>query len=211
MQIAILLYNNMTALDAIGPYDVLSRIPRATVCWVATEVGPIRTDAGLGLIADYQLDDVPRPDVLLVPGGKQNEVMRDERVLSWIRGVHQQTRYTTSVCTGSLILGAAGVLKGVKATTHWYVHPQLKRYGARPVRRRVVRHGKIVTAAGVSAGIDMALQLTGKIASSTVAKTIQLGIEYDPEPPYDSGSLEAASLPIRWLSRVAMSLYSRKS
>ncbi|NOK63040.1 MAG: putative intracellular protease/amidase [Chloroflexi bacterium AL-W] len=123
MQIAMLLYNNMTALDAIGPYDVLSRIPGATVRWVAAEVGPIRTDAGLGLIADYQLDDVPRPDVLLVPGGKQGEVLRNERVLSWVRAVHQQTRYTTSVCTGSLILGAAGILKGVKATTHWYVHP----------------------------------------------------------------------------------------
>ena len=211
MEIAILLYPEMTALDAVGPYDVLSRLPGARVRWVAPATGPIRTDAGLTLVADARLSDVGRPDVVVVPGGRQQHAIADARVLDWLRAVHPTTRYTTSVCTGALILGAAGLLRGVPATTHWYALPELKRYGARPTRARMVPHGKIVTAAGVSAGIDMALWLAGKLAGRTVAQTIQLAIEYDPQPPFRSGSLTSAPLLVRWLGRAAMALYSRRT
>ena len=209
MEIAILLYPQMTALDAVGPYDVLSRIPRAHVRWVAAETGPIETDAGLVLHAEYGLSEVRRPHVVVVPGGRQQHAVEDARIIEWLRDVHRTTRYTTSVCTGALVLGAAGLLHGINATTHWYALPQLKMYGANPMRRRVVQHGKIVTAAGVSAGIDMALRLARRLAGTTVARVIQLAIEYDPQPPFASGSLRQASLLTRWLARMAMKRYQR--
>ena len=190
MQIAIPLYDRFTALDAVGPYEVLSRLPGARVEFVAAEPGVIRTDTRmLPQMIDQSLDDVPAPDVVVVPGGiGSRAAARDERLLDWLRTAHATTSYTTSVCTGSLVLGAAGVLKGLEATTHWISRPILADLGARPVERRVVEQGKIITAAGVSAGIDMALTLASRLAGEQVAQAIQLGIEYDPAPPFDSGS-----------------------
>lgn len=161
MEVAILIFDRLTALDAVGPYEVLRSVPRATVKFVARERGPKRTDAGsLALVADYELDEVTSPDVIVVPGGPgQMALMNDEPVLNWIRQTHQTSRWTTSVCTGSLILGAAGLLKGLRATTHWLALDILRSLGAEPVSERVVIEGKIITAAGVSAGIDMALTL----------------------------------------------------
>ncbi len=190
MDIAILLFDRITALDAVGPYEVLSRIPEATVTFVATRPGTLRTDTGaLGLVADAALTDLPRPDVVLIPGGPgQVDAERDEAVLHWVRTAHETSTWTTSVCTGSLVLGAAGVLDGKRATTHWLGLDQLSRHGAIPVSERVVVDGKVVTAAGVSSGIDMALTLTAEIGGADLAQIIQLGIEYDPQPPFDSGS-----------------------
>ena len=194
MNIAILLYDRMTALDAIGPYEVLSRVPDATLQFVATEPGAVRTDNGLlGLVADHSLQDVRDPDVVLVPGGPGEVAARaGGPALEWLRAVHETTAWTTSVCTGSLILAAAGLLDGKRATSHWLALQQLGRLGAIPVAQRVVFDGKIVTAAGVSAGIDMALALTAKLAGEPVAQAIQLGLEYDPQPPYDAGSADRA-------------------
>jgi transcriptional regulator GlxA family with amidase domain len=190
MNIALLLYDRMTALDAIGPYEVLSRVPDSTLQFVAVEPGPIRTDNGLlGLVADNSIEDVRDPDVVLVPGGPGEVAARaGGAALEWLRAVHETTTWTTSVCTGSLILAAAGLLSGKRATSHWLALEELGRLGAVPVAERVVFDGKIVTAAGVSAGIDMALALAAKLAGDEVAQAIQLGIEYDPQPPFDSGS-----------------------
>jgi transcriptional regulator GlxA family with amidase domain len=190
MEIAILIFDRLTALDAVGPYEVLRSVPRATVKFVARERRPKRTDAGsLALVADYELDEVSSPDVVVVPGGPgQMALMNDEPVLNWIRRAHQTSRWTTSVCTGSLILGAAGLLKGLRATTHWLALDILRSLGAEPVSERVVIEGKIITAAGVSAGIDMALTLVAREAGEAAAQAIQLGIEYDPQPPFNAGS-----------------------
>lgn len=190
MEIAILLFERLTALDAIGPYEVLSRIPGATVKFVAAQAGPKRTDVGaLALVADYSLDQVASPEIVVIPGGPgQSALMNDEPVLNWVRQVHQTSKWTTSVCTGSLVLGAAGLLKGLHATTHWLAYDALRSLGAEPVSERVVIEGKIVTAAGVSAGIDMALTLVARECGDDLAKSIQLGIEYDPQPPFDVGS-----------------------
>lgn len=209
MQIAIVLYEQMTALDAIGPYEVLSRIPGAHVAWVAREVGPIQTDGSLQLIADNTFATVTKPAIVVVPGGRERYAISDEQLLAWLRQVHNHTRFTTSVCTGSLILGAAGLLQGIRATSHWYKLAQLKRYAAKPVRRRFVRQGRIITAAGVSAGIDMSLYLTQQLQGTLVAKVIQLGIEYDPRPPFRSGSLQRAGWLTRWIARYAMGRYDQ--
>jgi putative intracellular protease/amidase len=191
MQIAIPLFDRFTALDAIGPYEVLSRLPGATVDFVASEPGVIRTDTRMLAVAvEKSFDDVPRPEVLVVPGGAGTRTaMRDERTLDWVRSVHEHSDYTTSVCTGSLILTTAGVLDGLEATTHWLYTDYLEN----PVGRRVVEQGKVITAAGVSAGIDMALRLAELIAGAEIAQAIQLQIEYDPDPPFDSGSPAKAS------------------
>ncbi|MGA2163590.1 MAG: DJ-1/PfpI family protein [Solirubrobacteraceae bacterium] len=190
MQIAILIYDRLTALDAVGPYEVLSRLPGAELTFVAQEPGPKRTDTGrLALLADASLTEVPHPDVVLVPGGPaQAELMEDGPVHEWLRAAHETSTWTTSVCTGSLILAAAGVLVGKRATTHWQALEELRRLGVEVVEERVVFDGKLATAAGVSAGIDMALALAAKIAGEEVAQAIQLGIEYDPQPPFDAGS-----------------------
>ncbi|MBH0209275.1 MAG: DJ-1/PfpI family protein, partial [Nitrospira sp.] len=183
MQLAILLYDGVTALDAIGPYEVLQAPGLGIdVRFVAREKGMKRTDFGrLGLQADYTLDEVPRPDILLVPGTAfPQAVMGDPLVLEWIAQVHQTTKWTTSVCTGALGLAAAGVLQGLKATTHWLAHDVLKQFGALPTKERVVRDGKVVTAAGVSSGIDMALTLVAEEFGSDAARLTQLLIEYDP-------------------------------
>jgi transcriptional regulator GlxA family with amidase domain len=190
MEIAILIFDRLTALDAIGPYEVLRSIPDSNVRFVAKEKGPVRTDAGsLALVADYALEDVTAPDILVVPGGPgQAALMDDERVLDWIRRVHEKTRWTTSVCTGSLVLAGAGLLKGLRATTHWLAMDVLRELGAEPTLERVVQQGKIITAAGVSSGIDMALRLVALERGDEMAQAIQLAIEYDPQPPFDAGS-----------------------
>jgi putative intracellular protease/amidase len=190
MDIAIVLYDRFTALDAIGPYEVLSRIPGASVTFVASQAGEVRTDNNmLTVLAERSLEDVRRPDIVLVPGGPGEVAQRaGGATLQWLRDAHETSTWTTSVCTGSLILAAAGLLNGRRATTHWLAFDELERLGARPVHERVVFDGKLVSAAGVSAGIDMALSLTATIAGDTVAQAIQLGIEYDPQPPFDAGS-----------------------
>jgi putative intracellular protease/amidase len=194
MQIAIPLFDRFTALDAVGPYEVLSRLPGARVDFVAAAPGAYRTETRmLSLNVERSYADVPRPDILVFPGGVGTRaLMRDETTLDWVRRVHEESRYTTSVCTGSLVLGAAGLLKGLDATTHWISRPILAELGARPVEERVVEQGKIITAAGVSSGIDMALTLADRLAGPEVAQAIQLGIEYDPQPPFDAGSPEKA-------------------
>jgi transcriptional regulator GlxA family with amidase domain len=173
---------------------VLSRLPGASVTWLAREPGVVRTDNGmLGIQADAAFEDVPDPEIVMVPGGTgTNAVLDDERLVGWIRRAHETSQWTTSVCTGSLLLGAAGVLDGLEATSHWLDLPELERFGARPTERRVVEQGKVVTAAGVSSGIDMGLALAARIAGPEVAQAIQLGIEYDPQPPFDAGSTAKA-------------------
>ncbi len=190
MKIAILIFDKLTALDAIGPYEVLRSVPGWEVQFVAPKKGPVRTDSGaLGLSADFGIDEVPAADVVLVPGGEGNRpLMRDEAVLSWLRRIDEGTKWTTSVCTGSLVLGAAGLLDGKRVTSHWAFLEQLRDFGADPVGGRYVQDGKVVTAAGVSAGIDMALHLVGQEVGPEVAQAVQLGIEYDPQPPFDAGS-----------------------
>src|SRR5215210_5377483 len=190
MQIAIPLFDRFTALDAVGPYEVLSRLPDARVDFVAAAPGVYRTDTRmLALSVERSYDDVPAPDVLVFPGGVGTRPLtRDEPTLEWVRRVHEQSRYTTSVCTGALVLAAAGLLDGLEATTHWMARETLAGLGARPVEQRVVEQGKLITAAGVSAGIDMALVLAERLAGAEVAQAIQLGIEYDPQPPFDAGS-----------------------
>ena len=190
MEIAIPLYPRFTALDCVGPYEVLSRLPGARVRFIAHEPGPVTTDNGmLQLVAEAGLQDVPEPDVVCVPGGfGTRALLDDEPILSWLRHAHETSTWTTSVCTGSLLLAAAGILDGVEATTHWGSMELLSELGAIPVGERVVERGKIVTGAGVSAGIDMALTLAAEIAGERHAQMIQLGIEYDPQPPFDCGS-----------------------
>jgi transcriptional regulator GlxA family with amidase domain len=194
MHIAIPIFDNLTALDAVGPYEVLSRMPGATVQFIAEQPGPKRTENGtLALTADASFEEVPNPDVIVVPGGfGTRALMNDEGILSWLRRAHETSDWTTSVCTGALLLAAAGLLDGLEATTHWLALEMLKDYGATPVSRRVVEQGKVITAAGVSSGIDMALTLAGRIAGEDIAEAIQLGIEYDPQPPFDSGSTAKA-------------------
>ncbi|MGA7703449.1 MAG: DJ-1/PfpI family protein [Solirubrobacteraceae bacterium] len=194
MDIAILIFPRFAALDAVGPYEVLSRLPGARVTFVAEQATPQRTDTGqLGLLADRTLEDLPNPEILLVPGGPgQAALMQDGPVHAWLRAADATSTWTTSVCTGSLILGAAGLLTGKRATSNWQALDELGGLGAEVVPERVVFDGKYATSAGVTAGLDMALSLAAKIAGETVAQAIQLGLEYDPEPPFDAGSPEKA-------------------
>jgi putative intracellular protease/amidase len=203
MNIAIVIYDRFTALDAIGPYEVLSRLPDANVAFVAAEPGPVSTDNGmLTIIAERSLEREQQPDIVLVPGGPGEVVQRaGGAVLDWLREVDRTSMWTTSVCTGSLILAAAGLLDGKRATSHWLAMDELRRLGADAVDERVVFDGKLVTAAGVSAGIDMALTLAARIAGDVVAQAIQLGIEYDPQPPFDAGSPHKAPAEIVKLLR----------
>ncbi|BFO17411.1 DJ-1/PfpI family protein [Streptomyces sp. KM77-8] len=190
MQIAIVLFDRFTALDAVGPYETLGRLPDARTVFVAERSGPVRTDTGaLALTADRTLDEVPSPDIVVVPGGPgQTPQMENGTLLDWLRTADATSTWTTSVCTGSLLLAAAGLLRGRRATSHWLALDQLKRYGAEPAGERVVTDGKYVTAAGVSSGIDMGLTLLGRIAGDEHAQAVQLLTEYDPQPPYDAGS-----------------------
>ncbi|GAA1018841.1 glutamine amidotransferase [Acrocarpospora pleiomorpha] len=200
MQIAILLYPGTTALDAVGPYEVLSRMPETEIRFVGKQIGPLVADGeALLLGVTHTLAETPTPDLVLVPGAMTTPTtMVDKEILAWLRTVHETTTWTTSVCSGALILAAAGILKGQPATTHWVAMGPLKMMGATPrPDERIVRAGKVVTAAGVSAGIDLGLWLVGEIAGRELAEAIQLTIEYDPQPPFDAGHLSKASNPVR--------------
>jgi putative intracellular protease/amidase len=195
--VAIPVFDRLTALDAVGPYEVLQRLPDAEVRFVGHRTGEVRTENGyLGLTADSTFDDVPEPDVVVVPGGTGTRALLEDRpILDWIRHAHDTTTFTTSVCTGSLLLAAAGLLDGLTATTHWGARDLLEKLGATPVPERVVEHldRRIITAAGVSSGIDMALRLSEILFDRLTGEAMQLYIEYDPQPPFDSGALEKAS------------------
>ncbi|MDP1795081.1 MAG: DJ-1/PfpI family protein [Acidimicrobiales bacterium] len=193
MDIAIVGFQHMAALDAIGPFEVLAHLPDATIHWVGLETGLVRTEegAGVGIHVDERLEEVPNPDVIVVPGGHGEQQLRaSERFTQWLLAAHATSTWTTSVCTGSLVLAAAGLLDGLPATSHWLALEQLEKFGAMPTLERVVvnESERIITAAGVSSGIDMALTLAARLAGDFVAQTIQLGIEYDPQPPFDAGS-----------------------
>jgi putative intracellular protease/amidase len=196
MQIAIFAYDHMTALDAVGPYEILSRLPGVETIVVGEQRGPVRCDTrSLALVADAALDEVTAPDVLVVPGwsgSKQQNLLHPGRAQDWLRAVDEHTTWTTSACTGAIVLAAAGLLTGRRATTHWLALEWLADLGAVPMSERVVRDGKYVTGAGVSAGIDMALTLAATIADDQTAKAIQLLVEYDPQPPFDCGSVDKA-------------------
>lgn len=202
MQLAIALYPGFTALDAIGPYQVLTQVPGADTVLVAEQRGRLSDEADLlHLEIEHSFDEVPEPDVLLVPGGlvTRRIAVAGSPIVEWVRSAHENTTYTTSVCTGALVLGAAGLLDGLAATTHWCAYDHLRGHGAEPTEQRVVFAGRIATAAGVSAGIDLALALVGRLRGDEVAQAIQLGIEYDPQPPYDSGAPAKAPDAIREL------------
>ncbi len=196
LQIAFPIFDQVTALDAVGPYEVLQRFPDSETIFVADRLGEHRTDNGfLGLTADAVFADVPNPDVVVVPGGVGTRpLVGDSPIVTWLRAVHPTTVFTTSVCTGSLLLASAGLLDGLTATTHWGAFDALEKLGAEPVSERVVEHldRRIITAAGVSSGIDMALRLASILADDLTAKALQLMIEYDPQPPFDAGSLATA-------------------
>ncbi|MBV1941341.1 DJ-1/PfpI family protein [Streptomyces sp. BV286] len=194
MRIAIVLFDRFTALDAVGPYETLGRLPDSETVFVAEQRGPVRTDTGnLAVTADRTFAELPDPDIVVVPGGPgQTPQMENEALLDWLRAADATSTWTTSVCTGSLLLAAAGLLEGRRATSHWLALDHLKHFGVRPTGERVVTDGKYVTAAGVSAGIDMGLTLLGRIAGDEQAQTVQLLTEYDPQPPYDAGSPEKA-------------------
>jgi putative intracellular protease/amidase len=208
MQIAIGLYPGFTALDAMGPYQVLSNVPGADVVVCAERKGDLQDDNGiLHFDIQHTFDEVASPDVLLVPGGFiSRKIARDRGpIVDWIAAAHPTTTWTASVCTGALLLGSAGLLDGLEATTHWSAYDDLASYGAKPTEQRVVFQGKIVTGAGVSAGIDLALALVGAMSGPETAQAIQLGIEYDPQPPYDAGSPSKAPAPILEMLKSRMS------
>lgn len=201
LQIVIPLFPEFTALDAIGPYEVLQRVPDVSITFIGHELGTVRSDTGqLAIQIDGTFEEFQAPDVIVFPGGPgTRSLMADERVLDWVRAAHVTSRFTTSVCTGALVLAAAGVLDGLTATTHWGARDVLIEYGATPVIERVVEHldKRIITAAGVSSGIDMALRLLEILYDRTAAEASQLLIEYDPQPPFDMGSLEKSSEAVR--------------
>ena len=196
IHVVIPLFDRFTALDGIGPYEVLQRIPEIDVTFIGHERGEVRSENGfLGITRDATFEDVPRPDVIVFPGGIGTRALaKDEQVVEWVRTAHETTRFTTSVCTGSIVLGAAGLLDGLTATTHWGAYDALEATGATPTAQRVVEHldRRIITAAGVSSGIDMALRLVELLVDRTAAEAAQLMIEYDPQPPFDAGSVASA-------------------
>jgi len=197
---AIPLFEKFTALDAVGPYEVLQRIPFIDVIFVGARRGEYRSENGmLGMTADATFAELREPDLLVFPGGVGTRPLQhDEMVVEWVRHAHRTTRFTTSVCTGSLVLGAAGLLKDLTATTHWACYDELAVHGAVPTPQRVVEHldQRLITAAGVSSGIDMALRLVELLVDRTAGEAAQLMIEYDPQPPFDAGSPAKASPPV---------------
>lgn len=194
VKIGILIFNGLAALDAVGPYEILSRIPNAQVSFISINAGPIESIGGLQLIAKHTIYEDTNYDVIIIPGGNGiREMTKNKDVLNWVRERNKNSKYTTSVCTGALLLGAAGLLTDIKATTHWLCRDELKNYNAIVVKDRYIQQGKIITSAGVSAGLDMSLKLTELLTNTTLAQTIQLSIEYDPKPPFNSGSPETAS------------------
>lgn len=213
MKIAALVFDKITVLDIVGPTELLSWVPGSEIVWIGKEIGPIRAaPTGLSITIERTLEDLSSADILIIPGGPGVRLLlEDEQVLDWVRRVHATTQWTTSVCTGSLLLGAAGLLKGLEATTHWNAAATLESYGATYHEKRVVRQGKIVTSAGVSSGIDMALWLVGEIAGDDAAKAAQLCIEYDPQPPYDAGAPSKAAPQITERARATVSDVVAKS
>lgn len=207
MTIVFLIFDGLTALDAIGPYEVLSHVPGVRVQFVAPEAGPVRSDTGaLTLVAEAGMADVRQADILVVPGGfGVRRLVADERVLDWLRAMDATTRMTVSVCNGALLLAAAGLLAGRRANTHWAMRDQLASLGAVPVAERTVRDGKYACSAGVSAGIDLALVIAAELAGEDAARAIQLGLEYDPRPPFDAGSPETAPAHLVALLRAQIS------
>jgi putative intracellular protease/amidase len=213
MNIVIYLYNGLTVLDAVGPYEVLSRLPEANVKFVAKEKGVIISDTHfLKLVAEYDINEIQSADILVVPGSVVSFIResKDKTVLNWIQKIHQTTIWTTSVCSGSVILAASGILQGKKATSHWGALHMLSHYGVIPSSKRYIQVGKIITAQGVSAGIDMALFLVGKIIGEEKAKAYQLFIEYDPNPPYDSGTITKAGAETINLSKKILTKEAKK-
>jgi transcriptional regulator GlxA family with amidase domain len=205
MRIAIPLFDSITVLDAVGPYEILSRVPGMEVKFVGAERRLYASDNGmLRLQADATLAEIPAPEILCVPGGVGVFQEIDGPLVPWIRQAHETSTWTTSVCTGSLLLGAAGVLDGLKATTHWMSLEQLPAYGAAPTGDRVVEQGRVITAAGVSSGLDMALNLAARLVGDDIAQAIQLSVEYDPQPPFDAGSPEKAPAVAMELARAAV-------
>jgi transcriptional regulator GlxA family with amidase domain len=193
LKIAILLFDNFTALDVVGPYEVLSKIPNSKIYMIALNPGLYKDIKGLQISADYSLQDIENPDILVIPGGFGiDSILNNQDIINWIQNAHRTSKWTVSVCSGALLLGSAGLLKDCKATTHWNRKNQLVKYGAILQNDRYVKDGKIVTSAGVSAGIDMSLFLLSLIVNVNFAKAVQLGMEYDPKPPFDSGSPEKA-------------------
>ena len=213
MDIAIYIYNGLTALDAIGPYEVLSRLPNASVKFVAKEKGVIVSDTHfLKLVAEYDITEIDKADILLIPGSVVGFIReaKDTNLLSWINKINKTTTWTTSVCSGSIILAAAGLLKNKKATSHWGVTHLLKEYGSIPTSERYIQEGKIITAQGVSAGIDMSLYLVSQIIGDEKAKAYQLFIEYDPKPPFNSGNINKADNPTIELAKKILSKEAKK-
>jgi transcriptional regulator GlxA family with amidase domain len=204
MQIALLIFDQLAAQDAVGPYEVMRNVPEWDMRFVAKQKGEVRAEGGLGMVADHSIDEVASADIVLVPGGLGNRpLLEDDELLSWLREIDSTTKWTTSVCTGSLVLGAAGLLEGRRATSNWLLLDALRSYGADPVGGRFVEDGKVITAAGVTAGIDMAIHLVAQEVGPEIAQAVQLGIEYDPDPPFDSGSPEKAPPEIVELVRSA--------
>jgi transcriptional regulator GlxA family with amidase domain len=203
MEIAVLLFEKFNVLDVAGPYEILTGVPASHITFVAAAPGLVHNDTGsLAIMAQLSLAEMTHPDVVVVPGGAgEVGVRNDSATLEWIRQVHRTTQWTTSVCTGSLILAASGILNGVRATTHWLAIEELRKLGAVAVKERVVEDGKVLTAAGVTAGIDMGLVLAARLAGDAVAQSIQLGMEYEPAPPFDAGSPTTAPREIVELKR----------
>ncbi len=213
MKIAILIYNGMTFLDAIGPYEVLSQMPGADIKFVAKKRGEIKADTGFAFLkAKHNFNDVKEADILVVPGATVAflQVMKDEKTLNWLRKIDKTTQFTTSVCSGSIILASAGLLNGLKATSHWKAISLLKDYQAIPLRERIVKQDKYITAAGVSAGIDMALFLCDELFGEDQTRAIQLMLEYDPKPIYDSGNFETCEPEIIELAEKKLTKNARK-
>ncbi|MDD4822038.1 MAG: DJ-1/PfpI family protein [Bacteroidales bacterium] len=192
-KIAILLFDNFTALDVVGLYEVLSKIPNSRIYFVSETVRAYKDSKGLQIIADSSFDSLPAADIIVLPGGFGiDAILNNSRVINWVKGVHAQSKWTVSVCSGALLLGAAGLLKDCTATTHWNRKEQLAQYCSNITDDRYVVDGKIITSAGVSAGIDMALYLLSLVTNETYAKVVQLGMEYDPQPPFNTGSPRTA-------------------
>jgi transcriptional regulator GlxA family with amidase domain len=190
MQIVFVLYPRFTALDIVGPFQTLADLPGVDAVYAGAQAGPVLDHTGrLSIVATTTFADVPHPDVVVVPGGMADHLATaDDPVVRWLRAVHPTTTWTTSVCTGAIFLGLAGILDGLDATTHWSAYDRLAALGAHPTEQRVVERGRVITAAGVSAGIDMGLTLAAHLAGEDAARMIQLAIEYDPQPPFDSGA-----------------------
>lgn len=208
MEIAVLVFDRMTVLDAVGAYEVLSRLPEARLRLVGEKPGPVVSDTGmLTLLAEAGIDDVAAADILLVPGGPPDAieaVLANRRIVDWVARIHERSRYTVSVCTGSWILGAAGALRGKRAGCHWLALDRLKEFGAEPSKQRVVVDGKLWTAGGVTSGIDMALAFAAAVVNPDFAQALQLGMQYDPEPPFRAGTPERAPAHVVALTRAAM-------